>query len=151
MHNFWSGLGRQHADSAMAVYNKALAIDPEFAFVLASKGEVFYHRDRNFDSAIYYCNKAITSDPEEGYGYFVLATCYMEMELFDLSIENSLKAIELQPNAAGSHMQLGSIYITKKHEVIKGLPYLKKSLELRPSNELNLLVASECYYHIGYY
>jgi len=149
--NFWHGLGYHHADSAMNLYNQALAIDPEFAFALAAKGEVFLHRDRDFDSAIYYCKKAIIIDPETGYGYWILGTCYKEKGLFDLSIENFLKAIELLPHVPGPHMQLGSLYITKKQNVREGLPHLKKSLNLRPLDELNQLVASECYFYIGDY
>jgi len=151
IYNYWNGMGRHHADLAMNLYNQTLAIDPEFAFALAAKGEVFLHRDRNFDSTIYYCKKAINLDPEEGYGYYVLGTCYQNMEAFDLSIENFLKTIERLPYLPGPHMKLGSIYITKKQDVIKGLPYLKRSLALRPSDELNHMVASECYFYIGDY
>jgi len=149
--DFWDGLGQHHADSAMDLYNQALSIDPEYAFAVAAKGEVFIHRDRNFDSAIYYCKKAIKLDPEEGYGYWILGTCYKELGLFDLSIENFLKTTELLPYVPGPHMQLGSLYITKKQNVKEGLPHLIRSMELRPLDELNQLVASECYYYIGDY
>jgi len=149
--NFWEGLGRQHADAAMDLYNQALAIEPEFACALASKGEVFFHRDRNFDSTIYYCNKAIQLDPEEGYGYWVLASCYQEMDIFDLSIENFLKTIELLPNVPGPHAKLGYLYITHKQDVEKGLLYLKRSIHLAPFRELDHLIASMCYLHIGDY
>jgi TolB-like protein/AraC-like DNA-binding protein len=151
LNSFWDGLGQQHIDSAMELYNQALAIDPEFTFAIAAKGEVFLHRDRNFDSAIYYCKKAIKLDPEEGFGYWILGTCYKETGLFDLSIENFLKATELLPHVPGPHMHLGSLYITKKQNVKAGLPHLIRSLELRPLDELNQLVASECYYYIGDY
>jgi len=147
--NFWDGLGHHHADSAMDLYNQTIAIDPEFAFAVAAKGEVFLHRDKNFDSAIYYCKKAIKIDPETGYGYWILGTCYKEIELFDLSIENFLKAIELLPHVPGPYMQLGDLYITKKQNVKDGLPYLNRSLNLRPLDEHNQLVASECYFYIG--
>jgi TolB-like protein len=149
--DFWDGLGQHHVDSAMKIYNQALAVDPEFAFALASKGEVFILRGRNFDSAIYYCMKAIKLDPKEGYGYWILGSCYEQTGLFDLSIENYLKATELLPHVPGPHMHLGSLYITKKQNVKVGLPHLIRSLELRPMDELNQLVASECYYYIGDY
>ena len=148
---YWKGLGRHHLDKAMDLYNQTLAIDPEYAFTLASKGEVFYHRDRNFDSAIYYCKKAIKLEPEHDYGYFVLANCYQSMEKFNLSIENFLKTIELQPNASGPLAKLAYLYITKKQDVVKGLPYLKRSIELQPLRELDYLIASECYFYIGDY
>ncbi|MEA3480270.1 MAG: hypothetical protein U9R60_18950, partial [Bacteroidota bacterium] len=148
---YWNGLGRHHLDKAMDLYNQALAIDPEYAFALASKGEVFLHRDQNFDSTIYYCKKAIKLDPEESYGYRVLGNCYQKMEIFDLSLENFLKTIELQPNDPGAHMNLGYLYITKKQDVVKGLPYLKRSIELQPLRELDYLIASECYFYIGDY
>ena len=149
--NFWDGLGHHHADSAMELYNQTLAIDPEFAFALASKGEVFFHRDRNFDSTIYYCKKAIKLDPEEGYGYRVLGNCYQAMEIFDLSIKNYLKTIELIPYAGGPYAQLGYLYITQKQDVVKGLPYLKRSIELQPLRELGHRIASESYFYIGDY
>ena len=148
---YWKGLGRHHLDKAMDLYNQALAIDPEYAYALASKGEVFYHRDMNFDSAIYYCKKAIKLKPEADYGYFVLAACYQSMEIFNLSIENFLKGIELRPNSSGPLAKLGYLYITKKQDVVKGLPYLKRSIELQPLKELEYLIASECYFYIGDY
>lgn len=151
MNNFWDGLGRHHADTAMDIYNKVLEAEPEFAFAVASKGEVFFHRDNNLDSAIYYCQKAIELDPEEGYGYWVLANCYQKMELPDLAIENFLKTIELYPNVPGPHANLGCLYIMYKQDVLKGLPYLKRSVELAPFRELTHLVASRCYFDIGDY
>ncbi len=149
--DFWDGLGRHHADSAMDLYNQVLAIEPEFAFALASKGEVFLHRDGNLDSTVYYCKKAIQLDPEEGYGYWVLAACYQKMEMLDLSIENFLRTIELLPNVAGPHAKLGYLYITHKQDVVKGLPYLKRSIELAPLRDLDHLIASMCYLDIGDY
>ena len=151
LNNFFDGLGRHHADSAMKFFDQTLAIDPEYALAVACKGEVFMHRDRNFDSAIYYCMKAIQLDQEEGFSYWILGECYKKMELFDLSIENYLKAYEVYPYVPGPNMNLGYLYITKKQDVINGLPYLKLSLEQRPLDELNQLVASECYSYMGDY
>ncbi len=151
MNNFWDGMGRHHADKAMYIYNQVLEVEPEFAFAVASKGEVFLHRNNNLDSAIYYCQKAIELDPEEGYGYWVLANCYQKMDLPDLAIENFLKTIELYPNVPGPQANLGYLYITYKQDVLKGLPYLKRSLELEPFRELTHLVASRCYFVIGDY
>ena len=148
---FFNGLGSHHADLAMDFYDQTLAIDPDYAYAAASKGEVFMHRNRNLDSAIYYCKKAIQLDPEEGYGYWILGECYKHLELYDISLENYLKAVELYPYVPGPNMHVGYLYITKKEDVIKGLPYLKKSLELRPLDELNQLVASECYFYMGDY
>jgi len=151
IYNFWDGLGHSHADKAMDLYNEALSIDPDFAYALASKGEVFFHRDNNFDSAIYYCKKAIKLDPEEGYGYWVLASCYQNMELFDLSIKNFLKTVDLLPNVGGPHARLGYLYITHKQDVVKGLPYLTRSIELQPMRDLGHLIVSKCYLYISDY
>ncbi len=159
IYNFWDGLGSIHADRAMDLYNEALTIDPDFASALASKGEAFLARDRNFDSAIYYSRKAIAIDSNDILGNWVLGDCYYKMEqwdhskreMSDLSIKSFLKTIELAPNVAGPHAKLGHLYITKQQDVKKGLPYLIRSIELNPSDELAHLIASDCYSYIGDY
>jgi AraC-like DNA-binding protein/TolB-like protein len=147
---FWGGSGVQHADEAIRLYDKALAIDAEFAAAMVGKGEVYSWKDRNVDSVAFYCDRALTFEPEFWYAYWVKADCYTLAGMAEEAIRNWEKLIELYPECSPyPYSHLGELCF-KEGDVVKGLAYLKKSQELdisEPDNQS--LTISYCYAYIG--
>ncbi len=151
MDNFIRYWDRKHRESALSLFNQALKIDPENIRALVGKGNVYLYIGEP-DSVIHYCDKAILIDPEFSGSYNVKASYYNYIKKYDLAIKDYLKTIELAPNDAMAHNKLGQIYFDKNKDVIKGLTYLKKSLELNVDSQPDVFYwLGMCYMRIGDY
>jgi len=53
--------------------------------------------NKNYEEAIYYFNKAIEIDENDGENYFALAICYKELNKFELVEEYLVKANAIEP------------------------------------------------------
>ncbi len=152
--NYRWTLENKHLKTAHDLYDRALQIDPEYLMAIIGKGGIFFAQ-QNYDSAIAYAERASVLDPEFNRAYGLKGECYFIMGENDLAIENYLKAISLPPKDGfwlWYHVALGRAYNNQKNGIIKGLPYLKKGLEM-PSDDLPVVYATIgwSYLNIGDY
>jgi TolB-like protein/class 3 adenylate cyclase/tetratricopeptide (TPR) repeat protein len=127
---FWSR-DEKSLKYARYLFDEALKIDPNYLQAIVGKGETFI-AEFKADSAFTYADRAIDLDPNFNKGYGLKGEGYMRLGKSDLAIEFFLKAIDLPPKDEfwfWYHEALGLVYIHQKNDVLKGLPYIKKSLE----------------------
>lgn len=115
--------------------------------------------------------EAVEADPENANLYFLIGKSYDDMKDYDLAEEYYKKAAELKPDFFESYYNIGAIYVnqaaeiqaeandlplneTEKYKVLtdsasifleKAVPYLEKSLEIRPDDAPTLAALKEAY------
>jgi len=130
-----------------------------------------YLETGNNDKLINSLKESITSDPENPNLYRVLGQTYENIGDVDNALVYYKKAVELKPDFGDAIFNIGAIYVnrasvlyteannlpfeeTEKYEMLKGqadadlhlaLPYLEKSLELNPDDNIVLGALKEAY------
>lgn len=80
------------------------------------------------DKAIEFLKQAIAKSPKDKHLYFALGTIAMDMKNDQVVLENLQKAVEIDPNYADAHYNLGSYFSSKGLE-------LRQEAEALPLNE----------------
>jgi TolB-like protein/Tfp pilus assembly protein PilF len=122
----------KYLESANVLFEKALLIDPDYAWAFHGKGHALKMKadrtSRNYDSAMVYADKAILLDPKNMAGYGLKASIYAEQGQNDLAIEYYLKSVELDPDWNWTNLMLGLAYC-KRNDYHNGLHYINESLK----------------------
>jgi serine/threonine protein kinase/Tfp pilus assembly protein PilF len=133
----YSRYRREHNESAIEFFKKAIEKDPDFSLAYAGLGDAYGQRVIRFnysrawvDSAIAASEKAIHLDPAAAEGYKALGLAYLAKGKFQKAIEANLKAIELNSNQDIAFNNLGLIFL-HKGEFDKAAYHFQKSFELR--------------------
>jgi len=157
-------------------FDKALAIDPnkiigqektvkefvtmariEFWAEVYNKGGVEYNeyiaapmdeKDAALKKAIATYEVSARIKPDEAKSYIMLATCNHMAGNTDKSENYILKAVALSPDDADVNLTAGQIFMQKQDYEV-ALPYLKKAVELEPSNTKSIRNLAQVYYDIG--
>jgi len=157
-------------------FDKALAIDPnkiigqektvkefvtmarfEFWAEVYNKGGVEYNeyiaapmdeKDAALKKAIATYEVSARIKPDEAKSYTMLATCNHMAGNTDKSENYILKAVALSPDDADVNLTAGQIFMQKQDYEV-ALPYLKKAVELEPSNTKSIRNLAQVYYDIG--
>jgi tetratricopeptide (TPR) repeat protein len=135
----WLGMcydEREDKDKAIAQYNKALALDKNYApahyslaYTYVSKGD-FGKAEEHFKA---YRDLA----PQEPNPYDCLGDLYMKMGRFDDAISHYGQAVKLDPHFALSQSKIGSSYILKgQYEEGRQALEKAKTMELAPPNKV---------------
>jgi len=114
--------------AAIALFDQALKLDPNYVLAIAGRGEMFL-RSESVDSAFIYADRAIALAPELNRGYGLKGDYYFMTGKLDLALDQFFKAISLPPKNGRwfwYHSAISMIY-SRKNDVIKAIPYLKKS------------------------
>ena len=159
-------------------FDKALAIDPnktilgqektvkEFVVMARSqfwaeiynKGVVEFneYQAASSDSASNAAmKKAITTfevsariKPDEAQSYTMLSRCNHLAGNTDKSEDYILKAVALSPDDADVNLTAGQVFM-QKQDFEAALPYVKKAVELEPSNTISIRNLAQIYYDTG--
>ena len=86
--------------------------------------------------------------PDEGQSYIMLSTCNHYAGNIDKSENYILKAVALSPDDANVNLTAGQIFMQKQDFEV-ALPYLKKAVELEPSNTKSIRNLAQIYYDLG--
>ena len=158
-------------------FDKALAIDPnkkilgtektvkEFVTMARTEfwGEIYNKGVREFDEYVAApmdekdaaMKKAITTfevsariKPDEAQSYTMLSTCNHLAGNTDKSEDYILKAVALSPDDANVNLTAGQIFM-QKQDFEAALPYIKKAVELEPSNTQSIRNLAQIYYDLG--
>ena len=158
-------------------FDKALAIDPnkkilgqektvkEFVTMARTDfwGEIYNKGVREFDEYVAApmdekdaaMKKAITTfevsariKPDEARSYTILSRCNHLAGNTDKSEDYILKAVALSPDDANVNLTAGQIFM-QKQDFEAALPYVKKAVELEPSNTQSIRNLAQIYYDLG--
>ena len=127
-------LGLGMIDSAKAIYNKVLEINPSSSKGYQGLGFVYGIIEKNYPEAEKYYKKAIEIDPSNADAYFGLAKLYEKEgkpELCDTLYE---QAIAKKPDFAPLLKSAGLFY-REKGELEKSTDYLEKALNIGVSKK----------------
>ena len=125
------------------MYNKGVAEFNEYRSVPMDQ------KDTILKMAINTFEISATIKTDEAQTYTMLSTCNHLAGNTDKSENYILKAVELTPNDANVNLTAGQIFM-QKQEFETALPYVKKAVELEPSNTKSIRNLAQIYYDIGH-
>ena len=99
-------------DLAIADYNRAIKLNPNYAIAYNGRGNAYYGKGR-YDLAIADYNRAIKLNPNFAYAYNDRGTVYSDKGQNDLAIADYNRAIKLNPNFAIAYNGRGTVYDDK--------------------------------------
>ena len=158
-------------------FDKALAIDPnkkilgqdktvkefvtmartQFWAEVYNKGVVEFNeyraapmdeKDEAMKKAIATFEVSARIKPDEAQSYTMLSTCNHLAGNTVKSEDYILKAVALSPNDATVNLTAGQIFM-QKQDFDAALPYVKKAVELEPSNTQSIRNLAQIYYDLG--
>ena len=120
-------------DKALADYNKAVQLAPNYAWSYISRGNFYQDNLEDYDKALADFNKAIKLDPKNGYAYKHRGDLYKELEKYSESIKDYEVAMKIDPkNFDGfDYSNMGDFYKESK-DYPRALEYYTKAIEFEP-------------------
>ncbi len=126
-------------DGALQKYNKAIQLKSDYIEAIYSKGNLQYNL-KQYDPAITTLNKIVQLYTEKklapnqllGTTYYNIAMSYSYLNSIDNAIVNFKKAIEINPQNAYAHYNLGMAYY-KKNQKDLTINHLNIFLQLAPT------------------
>ena len=124
-------LNNKMYDEAIAAYQKAIEIDPQYATAYNDLGVTYYNK-KMYDEAIAAYQKAIEIDPQYDKAYCNLGlSYYYGNKMYDEAIGAYKEAIEINPEYSKAYRYLGVAY-RKKGMNDEAIGAYKKVIELNP-------------------
>jgi len=100
-------------DLALADYNTAIKLNPEFAYAYTARGSL-YDDQKKWDLALADYNTAIKLNPEFTYAYNNRGVLYSNQKKWDLALADYNTAIKLNPELADAYNNRGGLYYNQK-------------------------------------
>lgn len=103
-------------DSALAYYDQAIQLDPDFAHAYAYTAICYYYQDLLKAEKVHqeelerYSDKALLLDGDLPEGLISRGLFYMQTQRYEQAIEYFEKVLELNPNSVWTHNYLSEIY-----------------------------------------
>lgn len=126
-------------DEAVALFDQALFIDPEFAEAQAGRCQAFLGKFRNekdtslIDRAIAACDKAIILNPDAPEVLVTQGELYFEQGQNELALSSYNKAIELLPNFAKAYSGKAAV-LDVLGDIDAAVSNYSIAIELQPDN-----------------
>jgi adenylate cyclase len=145
---------------ARQMFEKAIALDPEYANAYVALGWSYYtdadygwteFPDRALQQAYDYAQKSLSLDEYNSSAHRLFGQVYIRLTQYDLAISELQQAIELNPNDARSYSSLGFVmlYEGRTDEAIQSLETaLRFDRNISPGTSMELGIA---YYLKGRY
>jgi TolB-like protein/Tfp pilus assembly protein PilF len=160
---YWASRDNKHFESSLDYFNRALEVDPNNYRAALGKGNLYQMQfQRGYEvnkssidsvmSVIRYIDQAIGMNPNEPDGYMTKGRLFEWIFQFDSALVNYSKALELAPNMAAAQNAVGDIYYTHKEDIVNGLLYLSKALELNVAKNPRIYqTIGTCLMNTGFY
>ncbi len=132
--NLWGNVlnNQKKYDEAIAKYQKAIELDPKYAFPYNGWGNVL-NQQKKYDEAIAKYQKAIELDPKYAFPYNGWGNVLNQQKKYDEAIAKYQKAIELDPKSAFPYNGWGIVlYDQKKYD--EAIAKYQKAIELDPKS-----------------
>lgn len=129
---------KRNTDTAVELFNQALAIDPEYAGAYAGLGQAYVFRSVFTeaawgDSARVVSRRAIELDPNLADGHYALGFAMFQSGDYEGAVEEARRAIDLNPNYALATQGLAySLYELGRLD--EALVAAKRAVALEPTN-----------------
>jgi tetratricopeptide (TPR) repeat protein len=127
-------LDKEDFQGAIADYNKAIELDPNFALAYSSRGYA-YDNLKQWQKAIADYNQAIKLDPNSVAAYYNRGVFYGNLKQWQKAIADYNQAIKLDPNFALAYNNRGVVYYNLK-QWQKALADYNQAIELDPNYAL---------------
>jgi tetratricopeptide (TPR) repeat protein len=102
---------KQEYDRAIADYNQAIRLDPNYALAYNNRGNV-WNEKKEYDRAIADCNQAIRLDPNYTFAYGNRGNAWNGKQEYDRAIADFNQAIRLDPNDSFAYESLAWLQST---------------------------------------
>jgi len=149
-----NGLGAVYADlghheEAIAEYQRAIELDPQYAFPHNGLGTVYEDLGR-YDDAIAEYQRAAELDPQRAYPHNNLGNVYYDLGRYEEAIAKYQRAIELDPQHAYPHNNLGNVYYDLgRHD--EAIAEYQRAIELDPQLAYAYDNMADIFYQRGEY
>ncbi len=127
-------------DEAIAAYQKAIEIDPDYADAYYNIG-IALRKQGKLDEAIAAYQKAIEIDPDYADAYYNIGIALRKQGKLDEAIAAYQKAIEIDPDYAKAYYNIG-IALRKQGKLEEAIAAYQKAIEIDPDY-------AKAYYNIG--
>ena len=98
---------------ALADYNKAIAINPDFALAYYNRGLVYYDQ-KKWELALADYTKTIAINPDDAEAYNNRGLVYKNQKKWELALADYNKAITINPDLALAYTSRGTLYANQK-------------------------------------
>jgi tetratricopeptide (TPR) repeat protein len=121
-------------DKAIAAYNKAIEVNPQYAEAYKNRGIVYLDL-KDYDKAMADNNKAIEVNPQYSNAYNNRGNVYSDLKEYDKAMADYNKAIEINPQLFQAYHNRGNVYRDLK-EYDKAMADYNKTIEINPQNAM---------------
>jgi tetratricopeptide (TPR) repeat protein len=148
---------RDAPDRAISLFEKALAIDPEYAEAWAGLGGAhelkgaFLNLPEHLEKAIEYERRALALDPNLGEAHTWLGAALLALRRIDEAIVTLERAIVLDANQARPWSMLARAYWVGRGDVQLGIATLQHAVQINPQFGYGYLQLAFLFTEIGDY
>jgi TolB-like protein/lipoprotein NlpI len=152
---YYSFYRKEDNERAIALFNKALEYDPQYALAWAGLGDAYAQKVEKFDYPVQWLDrafeasrKAISLDPELAEGHKALGLVYLYKGQYRKALEAESTAIQLNPNyfAALNVFAYANGYQGKWDKAVEAL---RTAQRLNPTNPYGYSSLGEAYLALG--
>ncbi len=120
------------AADVMALYERAVELDPSSAGALVNLGTIYFHQ-HNWPQAEQYYRRALEADPQYALAHFNLGNLYDETNDRGQAFLHYSIALRLDPHYADAHYNLALLY-QATGQVMRAVRHWKAYLRIDPSS-----------------
>jgi tetratricopeptide (TPR) repeat protein len=121
---------RGRIDEAMAHYQRALEIKPDYADAHNNLGAVLTRRGR-IDEAIAHYRRALEIKPDYAEAHYNFGITLRGRGRIDEAIDHYQRALEIKPDYADAHNNLG-LALAGRGRIDEAITHYRKALEIKP-------------------
>jgi len=132
---------------ALADYNKAIAINPDFALAYYNRGLVYYDQ-KKWELALADYTKTIAINPDDAEAYNNRGLVYKNQKKWELALADYNKAIAISPDYVDAYNNRGVVYSDQKKWEL-ALADFNKAIAINPDLAQVYSNRGVIYYKIG--
>ena len=133
-------LQKGKVEEAIAHFQKALQIYPDYAEAHYNLGNVLLHKG-SVDEAIIHYQRALQIKPDYAEDCYNLGAALIKKGSVDDAIANYRMALQIKPNFAEAHYNLGNVLL-QKGNLDEAIAHYQRALQINPDN-------AETHYNFG--
>lgn len=118
-------------DRAIADFDKAIQLQPEFALAYLNRGGAYYYKG-NYDRAIADCDQAVRLQPDFAMAYRNRGLAYFSKGSYDRAVADYDQVLQLQPDDAEAYNNRGIAYAAKG-DYDRAITDYGRAIQLQPS------------------
>jgi len=125
-------LKKGNVEEAIAHYQKALQIKPDFAEAHYNFGHALLKKG-NVDEAIAHYQKALTINPDNAEAHNNFGNALLQKGNVDEAIAHFKKALQIKPDDADAHNNFGNAFL-QQGQIAEAIAHYQKALAINPDD-----------------